>query len=754
MRTDFFTRFLCRGTRPVAPCSNQKWRHKSPRIAAAGNAIVQALESRVLLTASSISSFNAGQTTITSGMATPVPVSNSGTNNSSYGQGVSIGGILYYSMDDGVHGSQIWRTDGTSAGTAMVTDIDASSRDGATPIDLTDFDGTLYFIAETIGYAADPTLYETDGTPNGTLLVQGKTTYIVGQIGNELYFTGIDSSGNLQLYKTDGGSAGTVLVPGVLNYNVSNLSFGGESTALNFAIMGDNLYVESGDELLKVMPDDQYQTLATFSLGDFPYDPNQYDMFATENAIYFTADNPNDPSQLALYKSDGTAAGTSILISDVADIGPDASGLTAASLGNELCYSAGDGLYRTDGTVAGTFDLSPYGSDPIAAGDYLYFTQSSDPYQTDDPTAYTQLWVSDGTVAGSRPVTPSAFESVGYSLYVGENTLVTNNSLYFIGSGGEIYQTDGTVTSWIDSVTSPQPANIYDLMGLSGNGLVFSADYAQYGQQLWVVSMTGALPPVPGWPPSAVSPPAPTTPPPPAAAPPPALIPTLGRVRLKSQVVAGSKLNVDVPVIVTNSGATMKGTMTVELFADTGTSLDGSQVLLSTKPRRASLKADEKTAFLFDIKSVPASLQSGDYHFVAEVIDPSGDTNTIATSQTVRVEARTVTPSVTITDVTPGTIAPGRFGSAVVTVTNIGDAVSTRGTLTLELSADPTNSSSGVTLKTIQTGPAIPAGKSRRLRLHFKVPTNTISANYLLSALVSFDGSSATATGSSRLGVS
>ena len=45
---------------------------------------------------------------------------------------------------------------------------------------------------------------------------------------------------------------------------------------------------------MKVMPDDQFQVLATFSVDDFIYSPDEYDMVATNNAIYFTANNPNN----------------------------------------------------------------------------------------------------------------------------------------------------------------------------------------------------------------------------------------------------------------------------------------------------------------------------------------------------------------------------------------------------------------------------------------------------------------------------
>src|SRR5262249_31713760 len=79
-----------------------------------------------------------------------------------------VGSLFYYAASDGTHGTEVWRTDGTPAGTFMLKDIcpgACSSR----PRTLTSSNGLLFFVAQG---PQGPGLWKSDGTPGGTSLVK------------------------------------------------------------------------------------------------------------------------------------------------------------------------------------------------------------------------------------------------------------------------------------------------------------------------------------------------------------------------------------------------------------------------------------------------------------------------------------------------------------------------------------------------------------------------------------------------------
>jgi len=139
---------------------------------------------------------------------------NPGNNSSNPSRLVNVGGTLFFRADDGINGPQLWRSDGTAAGTVMVKNLDPG---GSFPARLTNVNGVLEFFAldgSSVG------LWRSDGTAAGTIEIATNANEawgigfapqpVVNDLGGDMLSDMLwrNTSGALAGWTMNGGSIG------------------------------------------------------------------------------------------------------------------------------------------------------------------------------------------------------------------------------------------------------------------------------------------------------------------------------------------------------------------------------------------------------------------------------------------------------------------------------------------------------------------------------------------------------------------
>ena len=135
-------------------------------------------------------------------------------------------GTLYFFAQPGEDRDRgLWRSDGTAAGTRMLRALERPADDPFAnefyPSALTPAGDQLFFAANVAG--SGPELWKTDGTRAGTVLVKdiapGPASSRPGELtaaGGRLYFRATDGVHGDELWRSDGTAAGTTLVEDIL----------------------------------------------------------------------------------------------------------------------------------------------------------------------------------------------------------------------------------------------------------------------------------------------------------------------------------------------------------------------------------------------------------------------------------------------------------------------------------------------------------------------------------------------------------
>lgn len=450
---------------------------------------------------------------------------------------------LYFSGNDGITGYELWRSDGTIAGTYLVKDINVGTNNGLYSLDgylIPPTNNVFYFFGNDGSTGNE--IWRSDGTNVGTYLVKDiyagvnssfslYNTDFLGVANSSLLFTANDGVTGLQLWKTDGTNANTTLLKTIAP---------SISSSFDFLYSIPNIAQLDSNNLI-VVPKDDSDTTALWktdgtAINTLKIKKIQLDNFNTgdfgrlNNKLYFSGGYFSSTfGNFDLWVTDGTTTGTQLLT----NLRPSGSSSPSQFYTfNSLVYleawnsATQRSLYRTDGTVVGTFKLL----DNYSIGDYveyngnLYFKNfKGNLYRTDGSVANTvavtnlsisnsinassdlavvndliffvaynassgaELWSSNGTIAGTGLVKDI---NLGVSSSSIQNFAVLNNSLYFLAFDGTNYglwKSDGTNAGTVLVKALGNKVNItysFQLKNVN-NVLYFEYNDGIYGHELW-----------------------------------------------------------------------------------------------------------------------------------------------------------------------------------------------------------------------------------------------------------------------------
>jgi ELWxxDGT repeat protein len=349
---------------------------------------------------------------------------------------------LFFFATTAANGTELWKSDGTKAGTVMVKDINPgapSSFDSNATIFFFPVNNVLLFQANDGTHGSE--LWKTDGSAGNTTLVKdlnpGKNSLQIttfNSLNNKMIFSGKDSATfGIKIWQTDGTAGGTSVIKTILptssNTNINVLDLSKFKSQLIFMLSGytfnfplftqiNQLYTTNGTSAgTKLLKDFQSVSL-TGAFGTLTPTIN--------NKFYFTTYSSQGS---ALWGSDGTVAGTQLTKTIIATsfdqnsgripiiltdfLGTSRDSINLKNFNGKFFMIADDSVHGyepwiTDGTATGTKlvkDIFKNKGSSIALDSFTFiYSQQGLYFTANDNTTGNELWLSNGTVAGTAEV--------------------------------------------------------------------------------------------------------------------------------------------------------------------------------------------------------------------------------------------------------------------------------------------------------------------------------------------------------------
>jgi len=220
---------------------------------------------------------------------------NPGSANSTPKQFTEHNGKVYFVANDG-NGDELWITDGSTAGTTKVADLNSTPATGSITNIVSGPGGLLYFTP--LDDSGNRRIYKTNGTSAGTSLVSPDiivaSGFVFEDFNNAIYFAGFPvNTQTVRLYKTDGTAVGTTEVYSA--YSASSTHYG-ISLSFRTAISNGRLYFTANDS---IHGNEVYKTDGTTAgssmladIGDDEFDyPNYLTAIAGGGVFFMSPDS-------------------------------------------------------------------------------------------------------------------------------------------------------------------------------------------------------------------------------------------------------------------------------------------------------------------------------------------------------------------------------------------------------------------------------------------------------------------------------
>ncbi|NOZ45613.1 MAG: hypothetical protein GXO79_02415 [Chlorobi bacterium] len=393
--------------------------------------------------------------------------------------------LTYFIADDGIHGTELWKTKGTVETTELVYDIYEGNESGINNDkgQKVFIDSILYFVGDDLYQGKE--IWRTDGTNEGTYRVKWSLSSII----------------NLQAFKSEllyiSGHKLWLSTNNVTEFNAidNNITTYGSIPAMHLLVVGDTLYFVGWDEthgyelwLSDGTPESTklVKDINTGSESSFENGPISPPFVALNNILYFVCKTQEYGREI--WRSDGTEEGTYIL----KDINPGTkNGFEMYNVADyyksfylynkKIYFAANDGqhggeLWVTDGTEAGTYmvkDISQNGSSNpynfIGFNNELFFKINYG----------TNLWKTDGTSANTKLIIQGNYFK-DFSII-----RATSNNLYFTKKydNSELWRMDKDYDCYkignFNYIKTFQPTD---------NSLYFSFNDSIIGYELWNIN--------------------------------------------------------------------------------------------------------------------------------------------------------------------------------------------------------------------------------------------------------------------------